>query len=151
MKTIKYVKREAYIKDPLLAHSDDYPDAGYDLSAAEGCIIEPGSRATIDLGISFELPPATAKWKWEAQLRSRSGHRRNHGLVVHTATIDSGFRGFLSCVIFNHSTEPYSVESGERICQILFVKLPNVKLKSIKSFKLKAKRGINGFGSTGKK
>ena len=71
-------------------------------------------RAFIKSGISIQLPEG-----YEAQVRSRSGLNKNHGIVCITGTIDSDYRGDIGVILYNLSREPYTIYPGDRIAQLV--------------------------------
>ena len=127
---------------PAFAHPDD---SGMDLCATEDAVLEPGARALIHTGLSFELPPST-----ELQLRPRSGLAIRNGIsMVNTpATIDEGYRGEVCVILINLGSEPFAVKKGMRIAQAVLCPIirPNIVEADTLS---ETDRGIGGFGSTG--
>jgi dUTP pyrophosphatase len=121
--------------------------AGADVQAAltEDVTIQPGARAKIPTALVLELPP-----DWEAQVRPRSGLALRYGVTVLNApgTIDSDYRGELEILLVNLGSEPYTVHSGERIAQLVFVPAPQVCLEETEK-PSQTGRGGGGFGSTG--
>lgn len=92
--------------------------SGYDLPAnlSTPRTLEPGQRWKVPTGIALAMPLGV-----EAQVRGRSGLRLHHGIVVPTATIDSDFRGDeLHAVLFNLSQQPFVINPGDRIAQLIF-------------------------------
>lgn len=128
---------------PSKAHSDD---AAYDLRARENLELAPGARAVIPTGLYLELPHG-----FEAQVRPRSGLAAKHGITVLNApgTIDAGYRGEVGVILLNTSAEPFLVERGHRIAQMVIQRLPEVVLREVAEL-AESRRGAGGFGSTGK-
>jgi dUTP pyrophosphatase len=123
--------------------------AGLDLLAAvpAGAPVElaPGSRVAIPTGIAIALPPGS-----EAQVRPRSGLAIRHGVTILNApgTIDADYRGELQVILINHGTEPFLIQRGMRIAQLVVATVQQVRL--IESAKLdETERAAGGFGSTG--
>ena len=121
--------------------------AGADLRA---CIdapvtLAPGDRQLIKTGFSMALPP-----RWEAQVRPRSGLALRHGVTVLNSpgTIDSDYRGEVGVVLVNHGQEPFTVNRGDRIAQMVIAKLPGVRFEVVDGLDTTA-RGAGGYGSTG--
>ena len=121
--------------------------AGADLRA---CIdapvtLAPGDRQLIKTGFSMALPPG-----WEAQVRPRSGLALRHGVTVLNSpgTIDSDYRGEVGVVLVNHGQEPFTVNRGDRIAQMVIAKLPSVRFEVVDGLDTTA-RGAGGYGSTG--
>ena len=102
-------------------------------------------RAVIKTGIKIELPIG-----FEGQIRPRSGLALKHGITVLNSpgTIDSDYRGDISVIIINLSKKDYTINSGDRIAQIVISNYEKVnwKLKKVLSSSI---RGDKGFGSTG--
>lgn len=121
--------------------------AGMDLSAAleEAIEIGPGERALIPTGLSIALPAG-----YEAQIRPRSGLALKHGVTVLNApgTIDADYRGEIKVILANLGTEPFTVERGMRIAQMVIAKHANVEWEVVKDLQ-ESERGEGGFGSTG--
>lgn len=121
--------------------------AGMDLSAAleEAIELGPGERALIPTGLSIALPSG-----YEAQIRPRSGLALKHGVTVLNApgTIDADYRGEIKVILANLGTEPFTVERGMRIAQMVIARHANVKWKVVKDLQ-ESERGEGGFGSTG--
>ena len=127
---------------PSYAHPGD---AGMDVRANESLSIEPGARALVHTGLVMVLPPDA-----EAQVRPRSGLALKHGVTVLNApgTIDSGYRGEVGVILVNHGSEPFHVEKGMKIAQIVVA--PVVQAEIAETFETEAtERGEGGFGSTG--
>ena len=127
---------------PRFAHPDD---SGMDVCACEDLVLAPGARAKVPLGLAFQPPPGT-----EIQLRPRSGLALRSGIsMVNTpATIDEGYRGEVCAILINHGDEPFHVEKGMRVAQIVIC--PVLRPEIVESDALDGTaRGAGGFGSTG--
>ncbi len=121
-------------------------DAAFDLHAAEGVVLPPLGRALIGTGIALGLPPGLA-----ALTLPRSGLATRHGISLVNAPglIDPGYRGEVRLVLLNTDTrEPFTVRTGDRVAQLLFVELPAVALAAAETLDDTA-RGAQGFGSSG--
>jgi len=122
--------------------------SGYDLVAAvtEPTTIEPGKWKLIPTGIALSMPIGL-----EAQVRPRSGLALKHGITVLNApgTIDADYRGEIGVVLLNLGEEPFVVERGHRIAQLVFAQVPEVQLEVVKELD-ETRRGSGGFGHTGK-
>jgi dUTP pyrophosphatase len=123
--------------------------AGLDLHAAipaaAPVVIASGDRATIPTGIAIALPPGT-----EGQVRPRSGLAARFGVTVLNApgTVDADYRGEILVILVNHGREPFLVERGMRIAQLVIT--PTVRAKiSVVARLDETTRGLGGFGSTG--
>lgn len=129
---------------PRKAHDDD---AAYDLRSRQDIELPVGKPVIVPTGLFLELPAG-----YEAQIRPRSGLAIKHsiGLLNSPGTIDAGYRGEVGIISFNAGSEPFKVNRGDRIAQMVISKLPEVELVQVKSLST-TKRGSGGFGSTGKK
>ncbi|HMQ75092.1 MAG TPA: dUTP diphosphatase [Flavobacteriales bacterium] len=123
--------------------------AGLDLRANLDAPITlvPGQRALIPTGLYLELPEGT-----EAQVRPRSGLAFKHGITVLNSpgTIDADYRGEVGVLLINHGTEPFTVNDGERIAQLVVARYERVDLAEVTDLAL-SERGAGGFGHTGRK
>lgn len=128
---------------PRKAHESD---AAYDLRAARDLTLAPGSYAAVPTGVRIELPP-----NYVADVRPRSGLALKYGVTVLNApgTIDSGYRGEIQAILINHGSEPFEIHRGDRIAQMLFLRLPECELISAPTLSA-SDRGEAGFGSTGR-
>jgi len=121
--------------------------SGYDIFAAiDGCVvIEPGEISLLSAGFSLEIPIG-----YEAQIRPRSGLALKHGIsLVNTpGTIDADYRGEIKVILINHGNEPYTINRGDRIAQMVFVQLPSIQLIEERELS-NTDRGSGGFGHTG--
>lgn len=112
----------------------------------DGIILAPGARALIPTGIALAIPEG-----FEVQVRPRSGLalRRGVTLLNTPGTIDSDYRGPLGVILVNLGTEPFHVEHGERIAQLVVAPVARAALDEATSLGDTA-RGGGGFGSTGR-
>ena len=143
------VKRLAHAKNlPLPAYATAM-SAGADLLAAlrEPIQLEPGSRSLIPTGIAIQLPAG-----YEAQIRPRSGLAASHGITLLNSpgTIDPDFRGEIKVILVNHGSEPFRIERGMRIAQIIIAPIMIAIWQEIPKLD-DTPRGADGFGSTGTK
>ncbi len=126
--------------------------AGFDLRAAlpEGApvTIPPGERRLLACGIALAIPT-----DWEGQVRPRSGLALKHGitLINSPGTIDSDYRGEVMVPLINLGQEPFVVQRGERIAQIVFAPVPPVRMERVDDLPPTGSRGLGGFGSTGRR
>jgi dUTP pyrophosphatase len=133
----------------LPAHETDY-SAGLDLRAAveadDPVVLSPGSRALLPTGLQIALPEG-----YEAQIRPRSGLAYRHGVTVLNSpgTIDADYRGEVKVLLINHGEEPFSVERGTRIAQMVVARHARVEWKERNALE-ETVRGSGGFGSTGR-
>ncbi len=123
--------------------------AGMDLTAAleEAVELDAGDRALIPTGLSIALPQG-----FEAQIRPRSGLAINHGVTVLNSpgTIDADYRGEIKVILINHGKEPFTVQRGMRIAQMVVERYTHVNWKTVSELGDETERGEGGFGSTGK-
>ena len=131
---------------PLPAYQTEHA-AGLDVHAAteEPITLQPLERALISTGFFIELPVG-----YEAQVRPRSGLAYKHGLTVLNSpgTIDADYRGEVKVLLVNLSNEPYTVQPGERIAQVVVARHEQVAWQEVSSLGETA-RGSGGYGSTG--
>ena len=122
-------------------------DAGMDLFSVVELTLKPGARELVGTGIKLELPEG-----YEAQVRPRSGLALKHGVTVLNSpgTVDAGYRGEVGVILINHGTEPFVVEKGMRIAQMVIQRVPEVELVVVDSVS-DSERGERGFGSSGLK
>ena len=122
--------------------------AGMDLRAwlSEPVILKPMERKLISTGLFFEIPEG-----YEVQVRPRSGMAINHGITCLNSpgTVDSDYRGEIKIILVNLSAEPHTINSGERIAQMIVAKVEKAILKTVDQVQTTA-RGAGGFGHTGK-
>lgn len=135
-------------KNPLPKYQTSQ-SAGMDLHAAisEDILLEPGQRVLIPTGIAFALPQG-----YEAQIRSRSGLSLNHGVIVLNApaTIDADHRGEVKVVLINLGRDPFSVQPGMRIAQLIIASFSQAFWNVVPDLEAyPSARDISGFGSTG--
>jgi dUTP pyrophosphatase len=120
-------------------------DAGVDLAACEGTVLEPGSRAVIATGLAVEIPNGYAGF-----VLPRSGLAARHGIGVVNSPglIDSGYRGEIRVVLINSDREAaFVVEPGMRIAQLLIAPVASVRLVEVEELAT-SERGARGFGSS---
>lgn len=121
--------------------------AGMDVVAApvEPIVLDRGSRVLVPTGLALEIPPG-----FEVQVRPRSGLALRHGVTLANApgTIDSDYRGELGVILINHGEQPFTVERGDRIAQLVIA--PVVQAQVVVAETLaESDRGDGGFGHTG--
>jgi dUTP pyrophosphatase len=120
-------------------------DAGLDLSAAEAVVLGPGERAVIGTGLAVAVPEGHA-----AFVQPRSGLAARHGITIVNAPglVDSGYRGEVKVVLLNTGDEPFAVDPGMRIAQL--VVLPVAAAEPVEVEELPGtERGDRGHGSSG--
>lgn len=123
--------------------------AGMDLRAfvTESIILGALDRSLIPTGLYIEIPEG-----YEAQVRPRSGLAIKYGVTVLNSpgTIDADYRGEICVELINLSNKPYTIESGERIAQLVFNKCEQAELVEVEELS-ETERGNGGFGHTGNK
>ena len=138
-------------------------DSGYDVRSTGEYRINNLETVKIPTGISVELPN-----DYEVQVRPRSG-LSSKGILVYFGTVDSGYRGEIMVNVTNINNreytelmdpvrgigmraygEPITIEKGEKIAQLVFVKKTELPLKKVDMINTSTSRGSNGFGSTGR-
>ena len=123
--------------------------AGLDLQAAlrenEQITLKSGERGLVPTGIALQLPKG-----YEAQVRPRSGLALKHGITVLNSpgTVDADYRGEISVLLVNLGQEPFVIERGLRIAQMVIAPVTQVELVEVARLGL-TRRGAGGYGSTG--
>ncbi len=140
--TVKFRKSDPEAILPSYAHPGD---AGMDVRSVEEFTIEPGGRRLVRTGLVMMLPPG-----YEAQVRPRSGLALKNGVTVLNApgTIDEGYRGEVGVILANLGQEPFRVEKGAKIAQIVVAPCTRAEIVETDEVDDTA-RGAAGFGSTG--
>ena len=121
--------------------------AGMDVRAdiPQAIKIGPLERVIVPTGLFLEIPVG-----YEVQVRPRSGLAAKHGITVLNSpgTIDADYRGELKVILVNLSNEPFSIEPGERIAQIVLARHEVIEWEQTDELS-ESERGAGGFGSTG--
>ena len=122
--------------------------AGMDLHAAldEPMRVEPGASVAVPTGLAMAIPRG-----YEGQVRPRSGLARNHAVTLTNSpgTIDADFRGPIMVLVINHGREPFVIENGHRIAQLVIAPIVQAEIDVVDELDETA-RGSGGFGSTGR-
>lgn len=122
--------------------------AGMDLRANLDAplTLAPLERRLIPTGLRIALPPG-----YEAQVRPRSGMALKHGIGVLNApgTIDADYRGEIGVILVNLSSEPFTIQDGDRIAQMIVARHERVEWTATESLD-ETERGTGGFGHTGR-
>ena len=142
-----------------LPHAADLPLPAYQSAHAAGLdfvaaipadspiptIIVPGGRAAIPTGLAFALPAGV-----EGQIRPRSGLALHHGVTVLNSpgTLDPDYRGEAHVILANFGHDPFPVERGARIAQLVLVTTLQAAIREVANLD-ETTRGVRGFGSTG--
>lgn len=135
---VKRIHEDA--KLPLYQHKGD---AGLDIFSLIDCVLEPGEVKPIPTGIKVAVPEGHVGLVWDKSGISLKGVHRLAGVI------DSGYRGEVRVVMVNLGDEPFVIEKGIKIAQLLIQ--PVVELEVVEAEDLdETSRGDKGFGSTGK-
>lgn len=147
METLKIKKVN---ENAVIPHRATEGSAGLDLCA---CIDEPltlggGETALIPTGLAIALPSA----QYGAFIFARSGLSIKHGigLLNSVGVIDSDYRGEIKVGVINQVKEPYTIQPGERIAQLVVMPVSTMPVEAAESLD-ETERGAGGFGSTGTK
>ena len=149
-------KIETKIVNPLMGTTIMLPtyathgSAAMDLRAClpEPLTVQPAEAVLVPSGIAISIhDPGLV-----ALLVPRSGLGIKHGIVLANTigVIDSDYQGEIGIGIYNRSATAYTIEPGERICQMLFVPVTQVTLAVVDEFSIDSERGAGGFGHTGR-
>lgn len=125
---------------PVRAHDTD---AGLDLLSPMETVIPAHGAVTVDTGVHIELPQNTAGF-----LKSKSGLNVKHG-ITSEGVIDVGYTGSIAVKLYNHSGIDYTVRRGDKISQLVVVKIATPELALVEKL-ADTERGNGGFGSTGR-
>ncbi|WP_251968428.1 dUTP diphosphatase [Parabacteroides sp. AD58] len=132
---------------PLPAYATTQ-SAGMDIRAnlSEPVELKPLERKLIPTGLYIALPDG-----YEAQMRPRSGLAIKHGITLLNTpgTIDADYRGEIGVILVNLSNEPFVINDGERICQMVIASYQQVEWEAVEVLD-DTERGAGGFGHTGK-
>lgn len=137
---IKVVKDNEEAQLPTYAH---FGDAGADLYANEDIEIQPNEVKIIPTGLRVEIPDG-----YEMQVRPRSGMSTKTPILGILGTVDSGYRGPLGVMLYNHGTESYQIHKGDRVAQAVIAPTYHGNFLVVDSLS-ETERGEGGFGSSG--
>lgn len=147
---------EVRVMNPLVGERFPLPgyatdgSAGLDLRACidEPQEIPPGETRMFGSGIAVSIRDPSLM----AVVAPRSGLGTRHRIVLanQVGIIDSDYQDEIRVALWNAGPEPYTVEPGERICQMMFVPVSQVDLELVETFREKTARGTGGFGHTGR-
>ena len=142
---VKVINRSS---NPLPGYATSFA-AGLDVRAAneEPIVLQPLGRAMVPTGLYLEIPAG-----YEVQVRPRSGLAAKKGITVLNApgTIDADYRGEVCVILVNLSSEPFTIEKGERIAQLVLARHEVIEWEEASEL-AESERGAGGFGSTGAK
>ncbi len=143
---IKIKKLEHYKGD--LPSYQSKSSSGFDVRAQLGqkMILNPGERALVPTGLSFELPEG-----YEIQARPRSGWAIKQGMTLLNTpgTIDADYRGEVKIILINLGKEPIEISDQDRIAQLVLCPVLQAEF-DLKEILSETERGFGGFGSTGR-
>lgn len=160
-KTFLIKVENEYLKDLYTNHSSYHEgDSGLDLFAPETVTIGPGETYKLDLGIKCQSRSVTGClwkmirgkfWKYNSYLLLPRSSISKTPLLMRNSIglIDSGYTGNLAAPLFNTSNQPYTIQRGERLVQLVNYDLSGVKFVLTDTLR-DTSRGEGGFGSTGK-
>ena len=118
--------------------------AGADLRAAQAALIPPGARQAVATQLRLAIPEGHVGLIWP-----RSGLAARHGIDVLAGVVDSDYRGEVRVVLINHGDEPFRVEAGDRVAQLLIQEVCRASFRRTAALD-ETPRGSDGFGSTGR-
>ncbi len=140
-------KKLPHAKSLELPSYESSSAAGMDLRAAleEPIELAPGQRKLIPTGLQMALPEG-----YEAQIRPRSGLAYRNGITMLNTpgTIDADYRGEVKVLAINHGEEPFTVNHGDRIAQMVVAPVQQMFVDEVDELP-ETQRGEGGFGSTG--
>lgn len=143
---IKIKKLENYKGD--LPSYQSKSSSGFDVRAqlSQKVILNPGERALVPTGLSFELPEG-----FEIQARPRSGWAIKQGMTLLNTpgTIDADYRGEVKIILINLGKEPIEISDQDRIAQLVLCPVLQAEF-DLKESLSETERGLGGFGSTGR-
>lgn len=129
----------------ILPRLDHPGDAGLGLYSVESHDLAPGARAAIGIGWAVDFPHG-----YVARILGRSGLAVRVGLHPIGGVIDASYRGEWKVILLNSGHEPYHVEKGEKIAQVVFYPIITPVIEEVTDLS-DSTRGTGGFGSTGRK
>ncbi len=136
--------------DAMIPRYETDGAAGLDLAACldSPLVLAPGQSVRVPTGVRIALPSGH-----EGQVRPRSGLAARHGVTVLNApgTIDEDYRGEVQVLLINHGSADFTIESGDRIAQLIVAPVSHVQVEAVDDEAALGgtERGDGGFGSTG--
>lgn len=134
--------------NPLPAYETP-SSAGMDVRANidQPIVIQPLQRVLVPTGLRVQLPQG-----YEMQIRPRSGMALKHGITLANSpgTVDADYRGEIGIIVINLSAEPFVINNGDRICQMVITRYSHVEWESVDRID-ETVRGEGAFGHTGEK
>ena len=141
MVKVKIKRMNAEAKLPKYAHPGD---VGLDLFALEEKKIMPGEHYRFWNGFALEFPEGYAAIVKDKSSISKAGLHTMGGVF------DAGYRGEYNVHLVNLSSEPYTVEKGDKVAQLVILPIAQAEFEEVEELS-ESSRGVGGFGSTGKK
>ncbi len=136
---VKCLKQHELAKLPERQHRTD---AGADLFSCQQIELYPGDQQLVDTGIAVKIPEGFAGFVYNRSSQGKRGIMIPHSVGV----IDSDYRGTIKVILKNIGDDPYKIEVGDRIAQLVIQKVELAKFTDIWN---DTQRGTGGFGSTG--
>ena len=115
-----------------------------DFYALETTTILPQERKTVPTGIRMAIPSGYVGLIWD-----KSGIALKHGMTTIGGVIDAGYRGEITILLHNLSTQPFTIEKGKKIAQMLIQPVEQKEIIEVPELDMNTQRGQGGFGSTG--
>lgn len=140
-----YIKFQKLFEDTIIPKYAHPGDAGLDLYSREDLVLAPGARYAVSLGFALEIPHG-----FVSRILDRSGLALNNGIHCLAGVVDAGYRGEYKAIIINLGDEPYKIEKGDRIAQMLIQPVEICEIEEVESLSA-SERGKGGFGASGKK
>ncbi|MEM8842447.1 MAG: dUTP diphosphatase [Pseudomonadota bacterium] len=150
--SVRVLRDEGFDPDVPLPSYETDGSAGADVRAnlaeadrSTGITLAPGERTLVPTGLRVEIPVG-----FEIQVRPRSGLALKHGISLPNTpgTIDSDYRGPLGVILINLGGEPFTIEHGMRIAQLVVAPVVIASFETADALET-SDRGAGGFGSTG--
>jgi len=150
--------------DAIIPKRANSTDAGMDIYASEDIVVPPNAgRRLVSTGLKIGISPDKVNeincpefenevYVWQAEVTPRSGLAWKKGVTVLNSPgiIDNSYRGLLKVIVVNHGDEPFKIEKGDRIAQLIITKSYILPIEEVEEFSDETNRGEGGFGSSGK-
>ena len=137
---LKVKKIDPEAKLPQYSHKGD---AGLDLFSSVDCVLQKGEVMPVPTGVKVAIPKGNVGLIWDKSGISLKGAHRLAGVI------DSGYRGEVRVVMVNLGADPFVIEKGMKVAQLLIQPVAEVEVTEVEDLE-ETSRGENGFGSTGK-
>lgn len=129
--------------DATLPKKDNAEDAGIDIFTNETYTLQPGERHMFTTGIACAIPQGHVALLWD---RSGMGSKGIHRFA---GVIDAGYRGEWKVILWNSTSEPFEIKTGDKIVQCIVQKFEPAEITEVESLE-ESERGEKGFGSSGR-